>query len=60
MNFYTPLMQMTLLSQRQKFYNRINELNTISNFSGLKPKKTKCEIAGVCEWGMGFKWHSVA
>ena len=23
----------------------MNELNTFSNFSGLKPNKTKCEIA---------------
>ena len=25
----------------------MNELNTYSNFSGLKPNKTKCEIAGI-------------
>ena len=25
----------------------MNELNTFSNFSGLKPNKTKCEIAGI-------------
>ena len=24
----------------------MSELNTISNFSGLKPNKTKCEIVG--------------
>ena len=28
-------------------YNRINELNTFSNFSGLKPNKTKRTIAGI-------------
>ena len=25
----------------------MNELNTFSQFSGLKPNKTKCEIAGI-------------
>ena len=25
----------------------MNELNTFSNFSGLKPRKTKCEVAGI-------------
>ena len=25
----------------------MNELNTFSNFSGLKPTKRKCEIAGI-------------
>ena len=25
----------------------MSELNTFSNFSGLKPNKTKCEIAGI-------------
>ena len=25
----------------------MNELNTFSNFSGLKPNKTKCEITGI-------------
>ena len=25
----------------------MNELSTFSNFSGLKPNKTKCEIAGI-------------
>ena len=25
----------------------MNELNTFSNFSGLKPNKTKCEIVGI-------------
>ena len=25
----------------------MNELNIFSNFSGLKPNKTKCEIAGI-------------
>ena len=25
----------------------MNELNTFLNFSGLKPSKTKCEIAGI-------------
>ena len=25
----------------------MNELNTFSNFSGLKPNKTKCETAGI-------------
>ena len=52
-NVYTPLMQMTLHSlQRQKIYNRINELNTFSNFSGLNSNKRKCEIAGagVLNW----------
>ena len=37
----------------------MNEVNTFSNFSGLKPDKIKCEIAGI-----GFmdrrKWHPVA
>ena len=39
-------MKMTLLSFSKKIYNRINELNAFSNFSALKPNKTKCEIAG--------------
>ena len=25
----------------------MNELNTFSNFSGLKPNKTKCEIVSI-------------
>ena len=36
-------MQMTLLS-----FSKIgNELNNFSNFSGLKPNKTKCELADI-------------
>ena len=30
----------------------MNELNTFSNYSGVKPNKTKCEIAGI---GVGMK-----
>ena len=33
----------------------MNELNTFSNFSGLKPNKTKCEIAGICVLNEGSR-----
>ena len=34
------------LKDRNSIIELMSELNTFSNFSGLKPKKTKCEIAG--------------
>ena len=50
MSFYTPLMQMALLfflKDRSSITELMNELNIFSNFSGLKPNKTKCEIVGI-------------
>ena len=35
------------LKDRNSLIELMNELNTFSNFSGLKPNKTKCEIAGI-------------
>ena len=35
------------LKDRKSIIELMNELNTFSNFSGLKPNKTKCEIAGI-------------
>ena len=35
------------LKDRNSIIELMNELNTFSNFSGLKPNKTKCEIAGI-------------
>ena len=35
------------LKDRKSIIELINEFNTFSNFSGLKPHKTKCEIAGI-------------
>ena len=35
------------LKDRNSIIQLMNELNTFSNFSGLKPNKTKCEIAGI-------------
>ena len=36
----------------------IDELNTSSNFLGLKPNKIKCEIGGIDI--LKRKWHYVA
>ena len=33
------------LRDRKSVIELMNELNAFSNFSGLKPNKTKCEIA---------------
>ena len=48
MNFYTPLMQITLLflKERNPKIELMNKLNNFANFSGIKPNKIKCEIAG--------------
>ena len=35
------------LKDRNSIIELISELNTFSKFSGLKPNKTKCEIAGI-------------
>ena len=35
------------LKDRNSIIELMSELNTFSNFSGLKPNKTKCEIAGI-------------
>ena len=35
------------LKYRKSIRELMNELNTFSNFSGLKPNKTKCEIVGI-------------
>ena len=35
------------LKDRKSIIELMNELNAFSNFSGLKPNKTKCEIAGI-------------
>ena len=35
------------LKDRKSIIELMNELNTFSNFSGLKPNITKCEIAGI-------------
>ena len=35
------------LKDRKSVTKLINELNTFSKFSGLKPNKTKCEILGI-------------
>ena len=35
------------LKDRKCIKELMNELNTFSQFSGLKPNKTKCEIAGI-------------
>ena len=35
------------LKVRKSIIELMNELNTFSNFSGLKPNKAKCEIAGI-------------
>ena len=35
------------LKDRNSIIELMNELNIFSNFSGLKPSKTKCEIAGI-------------
>ena len=35
------------LKDRNSIIELMNELNTFSNFSGLKPNKTKCENAGI-------------
>ena len=35
------------LKDRKSIIELMNELNTFSNFSGLKPNKTKDEIAGI-------------
>ena len=35
------------LKDRKSIIELINELNTFSKFSGLKPNKTKCKIAGI-------------
>ena len=35
------------LKDRKSIIELMNELNTFSNFSGLKPRKTKCEVAGI-------------
>ena len=35
------------LKDRNSIIELMNELNIFSNISGLKPNKTKCEIAGI-------------
>ena len=35
------------LKDRNSIIELMSELNTFSKFSGLKPNKTKCEIAGI-------------
>ena len=35
------------LTDRKAIIELMSELNTFSNFSRLKPDKTKCEIAGI-------------
>ena len=35
------------LKERNSIIELMNELNTFSNLSGLKPNKTKCEIVGI-------------
>ena len=35
------------LKDRNSIIELMSELSTFSNFSGLKPNKTKCEIAGI-------------
>ena len=35
------------LKNRKSIIELMSELNTFSNFSGLKPNKAKCEIAGI-------------
>ena len=35
------------IRDRNSLIELISELNTFSNFSGLKPEKTKCEILGI-------------
>ena len=55
-------MQMTLpffLKDINSVIELMNGLNIFLNFSGLKPNRTKCEIAGIGVLN-GFKWHSVA
>ena len=48
-SLYTAYIDDTTFSLKDKKSNikLMNELNTLSNFSGLKPNKTKCEIAGI-------------
>ena len=47
------------LKDRNSIVELINALNTFSNFSGLRPNKTKSEIA--CIGGLnGVQEHSVA
>ena len=35
------------LKDRKPIIELMNELNTFSNFAGLKPNKTKCDISGI-------------
>ena len=35
------------LKDRKSILELMNDFNTFSNFSGLKPNKVKCEIAGI-------------
>ena len=35
------------LKERKSIIKLMIELNTFSNFSGLKPNKTECEIGGI-------------
>ena len=37
----------SFLKDRNSIIELMSELNTFSDFSGLKPNKTKCEIAGI-------------
>ena len=46
------------LKDRNFIIELMSELNTFSNFSGLKPKKTNCEITGIGVMH-GVQWHSV-
>ena len=47
--FYTAYADDTtfFLKDRNFIIELMSELNTISNFSRLKPNKTKCEIVGI-------------
>ena len=46
------------LKDRTSIIELMNELNTFSSSSGLKPNKTKCEIASIGVLN-GVQWHSV-
>ena len=48
-SLYTAYVNDTTFSLKDRKSNikLMNELNTFSNFSGLKPNKTKCEITGI-------------
>ena len=51
-----------ILKDRNSIIELMNELNTFSNFSGLKTNQTKYEIVGIScsEWGSsGTLWREM-